>query len=189
MARAQSRLTVTADMTDGNFYHADERNERQLQGGTDSQSGGTDSCEAMFDGNDTDIDGDENEHVGAYAGPANPAMNATLFCHAGLRVPVCVLGGKPHYSVTALLRGLAALRSAHGTSGGSPETLAVRRARRLCETLDDAGVQHEQFCEELYMRGDELFMVLQKKLIRGFKKASTTPGACAEDLVAHMAFA
>ena len=33
VAGAQSRLTVTADRTDGNFYQADERNERQLQGG------------------------------------------------------------------------------------------------------------------------------------------------------------
>ena len=58
-------------------------------------------------------------------------MNASLFCHAGLQVPVCVLGATPHYNVQALLRNLAAIRSTGGTSGGSPESLAERRASRL----------------------------------------------------------
>jgi hypothetical protein len=74
-------------------------------------------------------------------------MNASLFCHAGLQMPVCVLGGTPHYNVQALLRNLAAIRSAGGTSSGSPQSLAERRASRLCEKLDDAGVQSSSFVE------------------------------------------
>ena len=63
----------------------------------------------MFDNSDddTDVDHDENEYVRASAG-ADTVMNPTLFCHSGLRVPVVVLGGTPHYmyNVQALLRGL-----------------------------------------------------------------------------------
>jgi hypothetical protein len=140
----------------------------------------------MFDDSDddTDVDHDENEYVRASAG-ADTVMNPTLFCHSGLRVPVMVLGGTPHYNVQALLRGLVV---AGPLTSASAEDLALMRLSRLCEKLDDAGVKYRQDSRgDMHLRGHELVKALQYGWIRGLTSASTTAMALLGDLVTHMA--
>ena len=133
---------------------------------------------------DTDVDHDENEYIGASAGADN-VVNPTLFCHSGLRVPVAVLGGTPHYNVQALLRGLVV---AGPLTSASAEDLALSRLSRLCEKLDHAGVKYRHDSRGvMHLPGHELVKALQHGWIRGLQSASTTTMALLGDLVTHMA--